>query len=99
MKTKKWALTAGVSVLCVAALLAAGIISAKGFHKGNENDLPEKLDMGVGETDGTEGVLAAPIDFDAQYIRTNASHENVEYPVVRIIRSVRELNEYYEANK
>lgn len=40
-----------------------------------------------------------PINFDAQYIRTNGSHENVEYPVVRIIRSVRELNAYYEAYK
>lgn len=47
-----------------------------------------------------EDVLTAPpIDFDAQYIRTNGYTSGVEYPVVRIIRSVRELNAYYEANK
>lgn len=105
MKTKKWTLPvcviAGIVVLCMAVLLtAADIVNVKGFSEGNENDLPKNLGMGVDETDGTEDVLAAPtIDFDARYIRTNGSHENVEYPVVRIIRSVRELNAYYEAYK
>lgn len=47
-----------------------------------------------------EDVLTAPpIDFEAQYIRTNGYTSDIEYPVVRIIRSVRELNAYYEANK
>lgn len=172
MKTKKWILPvcifAGVSVLCMAALLtAAGIMSAKGYgisvgrfylsnfrcylvdegkamimsdqsdgkklfdglntgdlvlvihdgvnlsypaqtgayrvfrlSKGNENDLPEDLDIGAVKMDRTEDVLAAPtVDFDARYIRTNGSHECIEYPIVRIIRSVRELNAYYEAYK
>lgn len=70
------------------------------LSKGNESDLPRNLDIGAVKTDGTEAVLAAPtIDFDAQYIRTNGSHENVAYPIVRIIRSAQELNAYYEAYK
>ena len=99
MKAKKWGLMAGASVLCI-ALLVAGIMGAEGFSSGNENDPPGNLDNGTAETDGTEAVLAAPaIDFNAQYIRTDGYHEDARYPVVRIIRSVRELKAYYEANK
>ena len=39
------------------------------------------------------------VDFEAQYIRTDGYHEEIEYPVVKIIRSVDELNSYYEENK
>lgn len=100
MKTKKWALMAGASILCIALLAAAGIMGAEGFSGGNENDPPGNLDGGGVETDGAEAVLAAPaINFDAQYIRTDGYHEGVQYPVVKIIRSVGELNAYYEANK
>ena len=105
MKTKKWVLPvcvmAGVCVLCIAALLAAsGMTGAKEFRKGNERDLPKNLDMGAGKMGGTEGILAVPaIDFSAQYIRTDGYREDVQYPVVKIIRSVGELNAYYEANK
>jgi len=38
-------------------------------------------------------------DFDVQYIRTDGYRAEVEYPSVKIIRSVDELNAYYEANK
>ena len=38
-------------------------------------------------------------DFSAQYIRTDGYHEDVRYPIVKIIRSVHELNDYYEKNK
>ena len=102
MKTKKQALLAGVSVLCIAVLLtAAGIMNAKGFS-GRENDPPKKLNTGIDKDGGTgEDILsAAPaIDFSAQYIRTYGSREDARYPTVKIIRSVWELNEYYEANK
>ena len=37
--------------------------------------------------------------FDAQYIRTNGYMEEMEYPMVRIIRSTDELNAYYEEYK
>lgn len=39
------------------------------------------------------------IDFDVQYIRTDGFPEYMEYPAVKIIRSVDELNTYYEENK
>lgn len=38
-------------------------------------------------------------DFDCQYIRTNGSPDDVEYPFVRIIKSVDELNAYYESKR
>lgn len=46
-----------------------------------------------------DGLAAPPIDFDAQCIRTDGYREDAQYPAVRIIRSVRELTAYYEANK
>ena len=48
---------------------------------------------------GDNALAAPPIDFSAQCIRTDGYHEDARYPAVRIIRSVRELNAYYEANK
>lgn len=39
------------------------------------------------------------MDFTAQYIRTDGYHEDVEYPVVKVIHSVEELQAYYETNK
>lgn len=39
------------------------------------------------------------INYDVQYIRTNGYHEGAEYPFVKIIHSVEELNAYYHANK
>ena len=39
------------------------------------------------------------VGFEAQYVRTNGYHEDTEYPVVKIIRSVDELNAYYNENK
>ena len=37
--------------------------------------------------------------FDVQYIRTNGYREEMEYPMVKIIRSRDELNAYYEEYK
>lgn len=51
----------------------------------------------VGDTSGD--VKKTFVDFTPQYIRTNGYHEDVEYPVVKIIRSVDELNSYYNENK
>ena len=51
----------------------------------------------VGDTSGD--VKKTFIDFVPQYIRTNGYHEDVEYPVVKILRSVDELNAYYDENK
>ena len=49
--------------------------------------------------DADKDIKKTFIDFEAQYIRTNGYHEDVEYPVVKVIRSVDELNTYYNANK
>jgi len=49
--------------------------------------------------DADDDIKKTFIDFDTQYIRTNGYHEDVEYPVVKIIRSVDELNSYYNENK
>lgn len=38
-------------------------------------------------------------DFFAQYIRTDGYHDDIAYPIVKIIRSLDELKSYYEANK
>ena len=40
-----------------------------------------------------------PVDYGVQYIRTNGYVEGAEFPNVVIIRSLDELNNYYEANK
>lgn len=37
--------------------------------------------------------------FEAQYIRTDGYHDNVEYPVITRISSKVQLEDYYEANK
>ena len=51
----------------------------------------------IGDTSGD--VKKTFVDFVPQYIRTNGYYEDVEYPVVKIIRSVDELNSYYNENK
>jgi len=40
-----------------------------------------------------------PVNYGVQYIRTNGYMEGAEFPNVVIIRSLDELNSYYEANK
>lgn len=51
----------------------------------------------IGDTSGD--VKKTFIDFQTQYIRTDGYHDGVEYPIVKIIRSVNELNSYYNENK
>ena len=51
----------------------------------------------VGDTSGD--VKKNFVDFGVQYVRTNGYHDEVDYPVVKIIRSVEELKKYYEDNK
>lgn len=55
---------------------------------------------GTPENEGEiEEVPVNAVAYSAQYIRTDGYHEEISYPVVKIIRSVDELNAYYEANK
>lgn len=51
----------------------------------------------VGDTSGD--VKKNFVDFGVQYVRTNGYHGDVKYPIVKIIRSVEELNAYYEESK
>lgn len=51
----------------------------------------------VGDTSGD--VKKTFVDFVPQYIRTNGYHKDVEYPVVKIIRSVDGLKAHYNASK
>ena len=49
--------------------------------------------------DADKDIKKTFIDFEPQYIRTDGYNDDVEYPVVKIIRSVDELNAYYKENK
>lgn len=51
----------------------------------------------IGDTSGD--VKKTFIDFQTQYIRTDGYRDGVDYPIVKIIRSVEELNSYYNENK
>lgn len=51
----------------------------------------------IGDT--SKDIKRSYVDFEAQYIRTGGYYEDGEYPSVKIIRSVDELNRYYEENK
>ncbi len=51
----------------------------------------------IGDTSGD--VKKTFIDFQTQYIRTDGYRDGVDYPIVKIIRSLDELNSYYNENK
>ena len=96
MTKKKWILP--ICMICGAVLCLAFVAFwiSKDEKKGK---LPNE---GYGSNihlDNPEPPEADPVNFDAQYIRTNACHEGTEYPSAKIIRSVEELNAYYNANK
>lgn len=70
------------------------------FSKGDGTYKPADEVLGIEYLGDNGDILAAPpIDFGVQYIRTDGYHEDVAYPVVRIIRSIDELYSYYNANK
>ena len=62
------------------------------LEKGDGSYKPDDDVVGLDKPD-------AEIEFKVQYIRTDGYHEGIKYPIVKIIRSVDELNNYYEANK
>ena len=88
-----------VCIVCGVALCLVAVI-AFGISKDNEKGKSPNEDFGVDiHLDNPEPPAADPVKYDAQYIRTNACHEGTEYPAARIIRSVEELNAYYNTNK
>ena len=98
MKTRK-AVLLGVLAVAVLAALAWGIPQLVRIHAAE----PGGKEAEPGETtpaDGEEApVPARAAGFVARYIRTDGYHEDVQYPVVKLIRSAQELEEYYEANR
>lgn len=72
--------------------------------KGDESDIPDDVIITVVEKDYEYEAdeikdNMKEYDFEAQYIRTNGGKDGIEYPIVKVIRSVEELNAYYEENK
>lgn len=47
----------------------------------------------------SNGKLVKSLEFEAQYIRTDGYIDAISYPVISIIHSTDELNEYYLKNK
>ena len=76
-----------------------------GYHvvrltKGDGTYKPSDEVLGIGILPDSMKIPGeSPINYDVQYIRTNGYHEGAEYPLVKIIRSVDELNAYYNDNK
>ncbi len=56
-------------------------------------------EISVETAGGMEIVEPLPIEYAAQYIRTNPYCEDNDWPSVKVIRSVEELQQYYEDNK
>lgn len=70
------------------------------ISKGDGTYKPTDEILGIGILPDSMAVPdGSPVNYDVQYIRTNGYHEGTEYPLVKIIRSVDELNAYYKANK
>lgn len=67
----------------------------------------EHIDRNTGETNDSLSETEKPnetneinkVNFEAQYIRTNGYINDAKYPITKIIRSVSQLNNYYEENK
>lgn len=96
MTKKKWILPVCIVCGVVLCLVLVAFWISKDKEKGK---LPsEGFGMNI-HLDHPEPSAADPVNYEAQYIRTNACHEGTEYPAVIIIRSVDELNAYYDANK
>ena len=87
-----------------------GVYALLKLENGDISDIPEQvltqlIELGwvcvnQNVTDGeAEIVYNQAVTYAAQYIRTDGYHEDVVYPAVKVIRSVEELNAYYEANK
>lgn len=78
-----------------------GVYACEWLGGGSIDDIPQQhieqlTELGwLGESDPPPESCA----FSAQYIRTDGYHEDAQYPAVAVIRSVAELNAYYEANK
>ena len=62
-------------------------------------ELEALVSMGWVSQETADRASSRECGFSAQYVRTNGYHEDAQYPRVAVIRSVAELEAYYEANK
>ena len=89
-----------LAVLCILPLAACNRVDDNnGDHRIGEDSVKtyndtEWLNEEIPNTDEL-----TEYDFNVQYIRTDGYRAEVQYPSVKIIRSVDALNEYYETNK
>ncbi len=103
-----------IAVCALALCTALCIVGASALHRAEASAQTGSADPAPAAPDPTEPTEPDPISdpvlqpgelqpvslgFGAQYIRTDGYHEDVQYPVVKLIRSVEELNAYYQANR
>ena len=110
---RKHIITVCAFLLCAAVCIAAAAAWPRAeAGEDPETIEPGTTEPGTPEPGTTESGTEEPVltpdeilpldpllGFHAQYLRTDGYHDGVKYPIVKIIRSVEEWNEYYEANK
>ncbi len=86
-----------IVILCALGLYSCGVQN----NGGKDTHEPVKVYTDGGFLDKAVQNISEfeECDFTAQYIRTDGYHDDVHYPAVKIIRSAKELNDYYQANK
>ncbi len=106
-RKRKWAIACCIP-LCLCLLVLTAVdphwsIDPGAMPEGTSNQTPEDAPETIVGAEGwtnTPGLGAdGPLSFSAQYIRTNGCQEGAKYPIVKIIRSVDELNAYYAEQK
>lgn len=90
-----------IKAMCIPLCLLVSFVTILPYMspKNNKNISADESMKNEGSSDISEGISKTPIAFASEYIRTNVYYEGIQYPVVKIIRSVDELNIYYKENK
>ncbi len=87
-----------ISAMCIPFFLAAVVWAAS--LPANHKNLYDKEGVKTEDSGDTyEANQKSSIGFTSEYIRTDIYCEGIPYPVVKVIRSVEELNAYYNSNK
>lgn len=90
--------------LCESYPGQTGAYWIKRLGSGSAADIPASelealVSMGWVSQETVDQASSRECEFSAQYIRTDGYQEGAQYPRVTVIRSVTELDAYYEANK
>lgn len=99
MKKKRWLVAAGIILALLVLSVSTGACQA-----GGNGTIPEsvsQIDRRKEEPTTPDPTFPIGTAYEGRtwYVRTNCCGQSVEYPKAVIIRSVEELNAYYEANK